>query len=179
VHHHGYLYGADSALGLIWRVSDQGGAAEVWASGGELAVQGAGLPGPNGLKLFGMELYVSNPSRGTVIAIEVTPDGGAGSSRIHASGVFCDDFAFDVLGGLYCGTDPFNTVLRIGRDGSIETVLTAADGLDGPTAAAFGHQGESFELYVTNGAFPFFPGPTPRRPSLMRVSVDLPGFPPP
>ena len=31
VHHAGYLYAADSALGLIWRVSDEGGTPEVWA----------------------------------------------------------------------------------------------------------------------------------------------------
>jgi len=49
--------------------------------------------------------------------------------------------------------------------------------VDGPTAVAFGRQGERFELYVTNGAFPFFPGPDPRHPSLMRLPVDTPGFP--
>ncbi|SRR6266536_3655703 len=179
VHHSGYLYAADSALGVIWRVSDEGGTAEVWASGKELAPEGAGLPGPNGLKLFGGEMYVSNPSQSTVVAIEVAPDGSAGASRIHASGVFCDDFAFDVRGSLYCGTDPFNTLLRIAPDGSVQTLLTGIDGLDGPTAAAFGHQGDRFELYVTNGAFPFLPGPSPRRPSLMRVSLDVPGFLPP
>jgi hypothetical protein len=90
--------------------------------------------------------------------------------------VFCDDFAFDVRGSLYCGTDPFNTLLRIAPDGSVQTLLTAVDGLDGPTAAAFGHQGDRFRLYVTNAAFPFFPEPPPRRPSLMRVSLDVPGF---
>jgi hypothetical protein len=177
VHRLGYLYAADSALGVIWRVSDQGGTPEIWASGQALAVQGGGgLPGPNGLKLFRDALYVSNPSQGTIVAVDVAPGGGAGAMRIHASGLFCDDFAFDVQGSLYCGTDPFNTLLRIRADGSVETLLTAADGLDGPTAAAFGQQGEVFQLYLTNGAFPFFPGPSPRRPSLMRVSVDVPGF---
>jgi hypothetical protein len=52
-----------SALGVIWRVSDQGGTAQVWASGEELAVEGVGLPGPNGLKLFEGEVYVSNLPR--------------------------------------------------------------------------------------------------------------------
>src|SRR6266496_1201995 len=45
VHHAGYLYAADSALGLIWRVSDAGGTPEIWASGEELAQVGGGLPG--------------------------------------------------------------------------------------------------------------------------------------
>ena len=176
VHDAGYLYAADSALGLIWRVSDEGGTPEVWASGEELAPVGAGLPGPNGLKLFGGEMYISNPSQSTIVAITLAPDRSAGAFRIHATGVFCDDFAFDVHGSLYCGTDPFNTLLRITLDGSVETLLTGIDGLDGPTAAAFGHQGDRFELYVTNAAFPFFPALPPRRPSLMRVSLDVPGF---
>jgi hypothetical protein len=106
----------------------------------------------------------------------VEPDGGAGVVRIHASGVFCDDFAFDVTGHLYCGTDPFGTLLRIAPDGAVETLLTAVAGLDGPTAVAFGHRGDRFALYVTNAAFPFFPVPPPRRPSLMRVTLDVPGF---
>jgi sugar lactone lactonase YvrE len=177
VHHRGYVYAADSALGVIWRVSDEGGTAAVWASGEELAVEGVGLPGPNGLKLFEGEMYVSNPSQSTIVAIKMAPDGSAGASRVHASGVFCDDFAFDVHGSLYCGTDQFNTLLRIAPDGSVETLLADIDGLDGPTAAAFGHQGDRFKLYVTNAAFPFFPEPPPRRPSLMRVALDVPGFP--
>lgn len=177
VYDDGQLYVADSALGVIWRVSAAGGTPQVWASGPQLAPSTPGLPGPNGLKLFRGELYVSNPSQGTVVAITVASGGSAGASRIHASGVFCDDFAFDVVGNLYCGTDPFNTLLRIAPDGSVVTLLTATDGLDGPTAVAFGQQGERFELYVTNGAFPFFPGPEPRRPSLMRLPVDVPGFP--
>jgi sugar lactone lactonase YvrE len=176
VHHHDYVYVADSALGVVWRVSDEGGTAELWASGAELAPEPNGLPGPNGLKLFKGELYVSNPSQSTIVAIGVEPDGSAGASRIHTSGVFCDDFAFDVHGRLYCGTDPFDTLLRIAPDGSVETLLTAVDGLDGPTAVAFGHRGDRFELYVTNAAFPFFPVPPPRRPSLMRVALDVPGF---
>src|SRR5215831_7185486 len=176
VHHQGQLYVADSVLGVIWLVSDQGGTATVWASGAELAQAGGGLPGPNGLKLFKGELYVSNPSQTTIVAIQVQPDGSAGTRRIHASGVFCDDFAFDVHGSLYCGTDPFDTLLRIAPNGAVETLLTGADGLDGPTAVAFGHQGERFELYIINAAFPFFPVPPPRLPSLMRVLLDVPGF---
>jgi hypothetical protein len=71
----------------------------------------------------------------------VAGGGNAGAFRIHASGVFCDDFAFDVRGSLYCGTDPFNTLLRIAPAGSVQTLPTAVDGLGGPTAA-FNHQGE-------------------------------------
>jgi len=78
-----------------------------------------------------------NPSQGSVVAVRVSPDGTAGTSRTHAAGVFCDDFAFDVNGNLYCGTDPFNTVVRIASDGTMETILAAVDGLDAPTAVLF------------------------------------------
>ena len=85
----------------------------------------------------------SNPSHGSVVAVRVSPDGTAGTSRTHAAGVFCDDFAFDVNGNLYCGTDPFNTVVRIASDGTMETILAAVDGLDGPTAVLFGRKDEA------------------------------------
>ena len=157
-------------------MADTGGAAEIWASGQELTQVPNGLPGPNGLKLFEGELYVSNPSQSTVVAVRVRPDGTAGSTRTHAAGVFCDDFAFDVHGNLYCGTDPFNTVVRIAPDGAMETILSAADGLDGPTAILFGLKDEGFDIYITNAAFPFFQVPPPRMPSLLRLKLEVHGF---
>ena len=81
-------------------------------------------------------------------------------------------------GSLYCGTDPFNTVVRIAPDGTMETILTAADGLDGPTAVLFGRNNEGFDLYMTNAAFPFFPVPPPRLPSLLRLQAGRPRIPP-
>src|SRR5262245_12721052 len=175
VHHRDQVYTADSVLGVIWRVADTGGTPEVWVGGPALAQLPNGLPGPNGLKLFEGELYVSNPSQGTVAAVRVRPDSTAGATRTHATGVFCDDFAFDVDGNLYCGTDPFNTVVRIAPDGAIDTILTAADGLDGPTAVFFGQRNEGFDLYIANAAFPFFQVPPPRTPSLLRMRLDVHG----
>src|SRR5262245_7066165 len=176
VHHRDRIYVADSVIGAIWRVDDTGRTPEIWTDGQALAQLPNGLPGPNGLKLFEGELYVSNPSQGTVVAVRVRPDGTAGATRTHATNVFCDDFAFDVHGNLYCGTDPFNTVVRIAPDGSIATIATAADGLDGPTAVFFGHRNEGFDLYIANAAFPFFPVPPPRKPSLLRLHLDVRGF---
>jgi len=140
---------------------------------------GAPFPGPNGLQIFRGELYVSNSNEGTILAFPFYPDGSAGAVRVHATlpdDLGCDDFAFDELGALYCGTDAFNRLLKIEPDGTFSTVLTAADGLDGPTSAAFGHRGEDrFDLYITNGAFPFFT--TTFRPSLMRLHLAVPGVP--
>lgn len=178
----GKLYVADSLLGVVWRVPKRGGVAEIWADHPLLkAAPNAPFPGPNGIQLFRDELYVANSDQGTIVVIPFEPDGSAGEPRIHATlpdDLGVDDFAFDVLGNLYATTDPFNRLLRIHPDGSFETLLTAADGLDGPTAAAFGRRGrDRFNLYVTNAAFPAFS--TTFRPSLMRLHLEVPGAPQP
>jgi hypothetical protein len=89
----------------------------------------------------------------------------------------CDDFALDVHGRMYCTTDPSNVLVRIDTDGTSHVLLSAAEGLDGPTYAVFGRRGaDRFNLYIANGAFPFFS--TAHRPSLMRLHLDVPGEPP-
>ena len=185
--HHGFVYVADSSLPQIWRVPADGGTAEVWLQDPLLQqpppIPGfAILPGANGLQFFRQELYVTNSGLGTIVAVPFEPDGTAGPPRVHAhlpTPMGGDDFAFDVYGSIYCTTDPFNTLLKISPDGSTsEILLTAADGLDGPTAAAFGRVGEDrFNLYITNGAFPFFS--TTHAPKLMRLRLAVPGAPPP
>ncbi|HEX7182423.1 MAG TPA: SMP-30/gluconolactonase/LRE family protein [Thermoanaerobaculia bacterium] len=181
----GDLYAADSFMGRIWRVPAEGGTAEVWSDDPSLApppphpVLGP-LPGANGLQVFRKEIYVANSGTSEILAFPVEPDGSAGAPRVHAvlpGGQGCDDFAFDVRGNIYCTTDPFLTVVKIAPDGSSEIILTAADGLDGPTAASFGRTGQDrFNLYITNAAFPFFS--TTHQPSLMRLHLDVPGEPP-
>jgi hypothetical protein len=55
-------------------------------------------------------------------------------------------------------------------------LLTSDDGLDGPSATVFGRShNDRFDLYVTNGAFPFFS--TTHMPSLIRVEIGIPGAP--
>jgi len=171
----GALYVADSSLGRVWRVSaTQPGPAEIWSSDPALAPLDTTSPGPNGAQFFHDELYVSNSDTMEIVAIPVAPDGSARPARVHASGVWCDDFAFDTHGALYCGTDPFGTLLRVAPDGAAAVLLTSADELDGPTSAMFGRSGEDrMDLYVTNAAFPFFS--TTHRPSLLRVDLDVAG----
>jgi sugar lactone lactonase YvrE len=184
--HQGWVYVADSSQPILWRVPvDAGdtGEAEVWIESPLLAggfSEGLPLPGANGLQVFRREIYVSNSTQGTIVAIPFEPDGSAGTPRIHGvmpAGAGCDDFAFDVHGSLYCTTDPTNLLVRMDPDGSTQILLTAADGLDGPTAAIFGRTGQGrFNLYITNAAFPFFS--TTHRPSLMRLHLAVPGAPP-
>jgi sugar lactone lactonase YvrE len=181
-----FAYLADTALQIIWRIPLKGGAPQVWADSPLLKKRTdvpAIFPGPNGVEIFEDELYVSVSGGFRVVALPLDDEGEdepllptARPIRVHAVGTGCDDFAFDVLGNLYCGTDPFNTLVRIAPDGTQTVLLTAADGLDGPTAAAFGRKGDDrFNLYVTNGAFPFFP--TPGTPKLLRVKMDVVGAP--
>jgi sugar lactone lactonase YvrE len=181
---HGWLYVADSFLGLVWRVHADGKSpAEVWSNDELLhhpAGPPSGLPGPNGLQIFHNEVYVSVSSRAHIVALRIKANGSAGPGRVHAL-LGVDDFAFDVKGNLYAMTNFSQTVERVTPDGRIETLLQLADGLDGPSSGAFGVGSDSKNLYIANAAFSFAPPPTPtpRRPSVMRLHVGIPGKPRP
>lgn len=178
--HLGKLYIAESLGGFVYRVPATGGQLEVWADHPSLKQipNEFGAPGPNGLQFYLNELYVANSSTGQILAFPLRLNGKAGAPRIHAQiedGSGCDDFAFDIEGTLYCGTDPYNTVVKIPQNGEPEVILTAEDGLNGPTAMTFGRLWDRNILYITNAAFPFFPGMF--QPSLMEVELDVPGYP--
>jgi hypothetical protein len=177
----GQIYVADSILSLVWRLpADGSGPATVWAESPLFDRPNGVFPGPTGVQFFGDELYVANGDAATVLAVELDRHDDAGAVRVHSSGTPCDDFAFDVLGNLYCGTDPFDTILRIAPDGTSEALLTSANELDGPTATLFGRFGLGhFELYIANAAYPFPGYSTAHRPSLMRTLLPIPGAPRP
>ena len=163
------VYVADSAAeGKVWAVPLDGGEPYTWAEHPLLDSNPLiPFPGPNGVQIFRGELYVSNSNTAQIVAFPF-PEGG--EPRVVAD-VGCDDFAFDVKRNLYCGTDPFNTVLKVAPDGSVETLLDVDDGLDGPTAVLFGRFGvDRFKLYIANAAFPFFSDDP--MPSLMRLSLE-------
>ncbi len=177
--HAGKIYAADTFGGLIWRIPVSGGIPEIWADDPLLKiVPGSMFPGPNGLQYFRGKIYTANSSSGDIVGFPLRFDGTAGDAFVRATAPApqgCDEFTFDILGRIYCTTDPFNTILRLNLDGTSDTVLTAADLLDGPTSAAFGRRfGNRRNLYITNAAFPFFGG---IRPSLMRVEVNVGGAP--
>lgn len=177
--HKGFIYAADTFGGLIWRIPAAGGAPEIWADDTLLKVPpGSPFPGPNGVQFYKRKIYVANSATGNIVAIPILRGGAAGEPYVHAT-VFpmgCDEFTFDVLGRIYCATDPFNTLVRLDPDGSSEILLTADDLLDGPTSCAFGRRGRNKKnLYLTNAAFPVFT--TTFRPSLMRLRLDVPGAP--
>jgi len=137
-----FLYVADSLLSTIWRVSVADGTVTAWATGPQLAPNG-GL-GANGLKLHDSAVWVSNTQLGTLMRIPIRPDGSAGPIQAVTSGLpGIDDFAFTGPGNnasVLAAINRFNTVVLIQRDGSKQTVLTAADGLSNPSSIAIrGH----------------------------------------
>jgi sugar lactone lactonase YvrE len=176
------LYIADTGRMVVLRLSVDGGAVETWKDDPLLKKDPSAppiYPGPNGIQFFRGEVYVSVSGGFRMVAIPVLHDGSAGAVRVHANGIGCDDFAFDVLGNLYCTTDPFETVVLVRPDGSLQTLLAGADGLDGPTATVFGRRADGAHvMYITNGSFPFFPS-TGHGPSLLEVPLDVPGLPRP
>jgi len=171
----GNLYAADSVLGVIWRVSPAGGSPEVWV---DLHAPGAlQLPGPNGVKFdkYHRNLYVSVSFQGTIYRIPVDKDGHAGTPEVFVSNIPPDDFAFDRVGNLYVATQPAMSVVRIHPDGSMETIASAADGLQNTSAVLFGRHGDSrLELYILSAVIP--PGPG-SHPAVYKLNVGLPGLP--
>lgn len=177
--HRGNLFIADSALGRVWRIASGATSATVWSADPLLQPTGATfqnfpLPGANGVKFWLNALYVSNTSTSTIVRIPVLPDGSAGKAAIRFADVQADDFAFDVFGTLYIASNPLNLLLRVTDAGTVTTLATKAkDGLDNPSAVAFGTQGlDHLAIYITNAAY-FSQAP---RPSVQRLFVGVPGL---
>jgi sugar lactone lactonase YvrE len=170
----GNLYLADSFLGYIWRVPASGGTPQIWL---DLHAPGTmQLPGPNGIKFDALQqnLYVSVSYQGTIYRIPMN-GGQPGTPVVFASGLTPDDFAFDLLGNLYVATEPSMSVVRIHPDGSMETLASAADGLQNTTAVRFGRGiGTILDLYILSSQIP--PGPS-SHPGVYRMFIGLPGFP--
>jgi sugar lactone lactonase YvrE len=171
----GNLYLADSALGVVWRVSAAGGAPTIWL---DLHAPGSfQLPGPNGIKFdkHQQNLFVSVSNQGTIYRIPVDQNGQPGTPMVFATNLTPDDFTFDELGNLYVATEPRHSVVRVHPDGTEETIASAADGLQNTTAVLFGRHGDArLDLYILSALIP--PGPA-SRPGVYVLHVGLPGLP--
>ena len=180
----GTIYVADSALGLVWRARPGEAVVRAWVTDPLLAPTGNGFPGANGVKIFRGALYVSNSGTAEVVRIPVRRDGSPGAPVTYATGVPIDDFAFDVTGDIYGTTHPFDTVVRVGRDGTQEVVAGIPEGVVGPTAAAFGTvRGDRTSLYVVTDGGLFGrlidPDAPTAPPGVFRLDVGIPGLPMP
>ncbi|WP_217166509.1 SMP-30/gluconolactonase/LRE family protein [Streptomyces sp. AC512_CC834] len=130
------LYVTDSVLGTVWRVPVSGGTATAWSTDPALAP--AGFLGANGLKIHNGALWATNLDAGTVVRIPIRADGRAGTARVTATGLTgIDDFAFTGRGDqIIAALNTANEVALIRPNGTRTTVLTATDGLQGPTSIA-------------------------------------------
>ncbi|MEU2250605.1 hypothetical protein [Streptomyces sp. NPDC019224] len=144
------LYVTDSVLGTIWRVPASGGTATAWSTDPALAP--AGFLGANGLKIHNGAVWATNLDKGTVVRIPILPGQRAGTARVIAIGLTgIDDFAFTDHGDdqIIAALNTVNQVVLVRPDGTHTTVLTAADGLQGPTSIAL--RGNT--VYVMSAAY--------------------------
>ncbi len=179
-----FLYVADDTAGRLYRVTSQG-KSEVWIEDARLAPQGQspnGFPvyGANGVKVHGSEVYVSNSSTGTVWRTPTTREGLPGPLSAFLPAVHfhnIDDFAFDQQGNFYFATVVDQTVERVSPQGEVTVLLRRGDGLDMPTAVAFGATAATRStLFVISGSFYSPPGTTPNA-NVLRFEGDQPGEP--
>jgi hypothetical protein len=133
----GWIYVADSAQAVIWRVPLRGGTATAWYRSDALA-PAAGFLGVNGVKVHRGAVWATNLDTGSLLRIPVRWSGAAGTAETVATGLGAvDDFAFTGRGDTVLVTDiKADTLVRLGPDGRTTTVLTAAEGLSSPTAVA-------------------------------------------
>ncbi|WP_410575150.1 hypothetical protein [Amycolatopsis sp. cmx-4-61] len=138
----------DSTGGRIWQAPLRGGAASVWSADPALAP--AGFFGANGLKVHDGAVWASNSDHGTIVRIPVAAGGGAGRAQVRAGGLAgIDDFDFTGRGTeIFAAINQTGKLVRIGSDGTRETLLDAEDGMQGTTAVVV----RGNRVYVTNGA---------------------------
>lgn len=177
----GNLYATDTVDGAVWRIP-RGGEAELWSADPAYVGDGSfgfGIPiGANGVAVRGRELLVGNPERGLLLAVPILPDGTAGEVDIASSApelLGVDGIAVDLMGNVYAATVQ-NLLIRVGADGSVETLANADDGLNQPSTVAFGTTGgDQKTLFVLNFSV-FVPNPTP---GILAVRIGVPGAPVP
>ncbi len=183
---------ADS-LGALWKADRFTPGPAVLLSNDPLLapIPGFPIPGPNGIQVYGDTAVVAVSATGLVVAFDLVAE----TASVHAVmpvGIAGfpqggDDFAMDVFGRIYMTTDYHQTVIRVNLDGSFDEVMSAADGLDGPTAAVFGRSSgywglENLRLYVTTGNFPFgvppgFPADPGHGGKILGMDTGITGYP--
>jgi streptogramin lyase len=145
------LYATDSTLGAVWKISLTDDTASIWAQDAQLQPTTASGKGANGLKIHGGVMWVSNTTQGTLLRIPINPNGTAGTVSVAAKGVTgIDDFAFASDNEVVAAQNSITQASIVDVDtGAHTTVLTAANGLSGPTSVAvLGHT-----VYIASGAY--------------------------
>ena len=173
----GNLYVTDSFRYAIWKV-DAHAQVTLWCT--DPLLQGANtiFPntlGPNGIRFTENKktLYVANTSAGSLLAIDVLPDGSAGPARVivkDPSLVGADGIEIDHAGNTYISVNIQDRISRVTPKGELSTVVED-DILATPTALAFGRGRDSRSLFICNNGNVFFSG-DPQGEGLLRLDLD-------
>ncbi|NIV30452.1 MAG: hypothetical protein GWN58_13435 [Anaerolineae bacterium] len=149
-----------NAEGAIWRIP-RGGEAELWYKdvdtlGGLPIIPGYGPIGANGIAYYHRALYVANTTRGHIVRIPVSPDGGPGEAEVLVADPalrIIDGLAVDVHGRIVAAIIGQNSIVGIcARTGRFR-VLAAGDPIDGPASPTFGAGVDSVStVFFTNYA---------------------------
>jgi putative intracellular protease/amidase/sugar lactone lactonase YvrE len=169
---------ADSYKGAIWEIDTIAKSAQIWLQDSLLNRSDVNNPFPavNGLKIYQNALFASNTQRQLLIRIPLI-NGAPGQPEVFLSNVNLDDFAFDTDGNLYGTTHVYNSVIRISPEKQITTIATAAQGVAGSTALAFGQSGNRTSIYVTTNGGTSLPLPTGVAPAkVVRLEVGIQGL---
>lgn len=178
----GNLYATDTPTGSVWRIPRRG-SAELFVQDPLLQGDGSagfGFPvGANGVAVRHNTLLVTNTEGARVVSIPILPDGSAGTPEVFAESpdlYGADGIALDVHGNVWVPVIVQSTLVRISADGStLDTVLTADDGLDFASSNAFGTgRGNRKTMYLVNFAVGP-PGGT--GPALLAFDAGVPGDP--
>ncbi|MFD3581456.1 SMP-30/gluconolactonase/LRE family protein [Streptomyces sp. NPDC058683] len=151
--HSGTLFLTDSATGTVWRAWPRTGKARLWATD-PLLLPGTGPDaqgyGANGVKVHNGAVWIGNSDRGTLLRIPVGPHGEAGKVTVAAQVTSIDDFAFTGHGDtVLAAQSNLDRVALVTPGKTVQTVLTAADGLSTPTSVAVSGR----LVYVASAAY--------------------------
>lgn len=170
---------ADSYKGVIWEVDSTAKSARIWLQDPLLNRSDANnsFPAVNGIKIYQNALFASNTQRQLLIRIPLMDSDAPGQPEVFLSNVNLDDFAFDAEGNLYGTTHIYNSVVRISSTKEITTIATAAEGVTGSTALAFGQNDDRTSIYVTTNGGISLPLPTGVVPAkVVKLDVSISGL---
>lgn len=173
----GALFVADARRGAVWRVDPRTGVAAVAREDAALAARRfvALAPAANGVHVVGRDLFVTVSDSAQVLAFALEKDGSLGAPRVVARGIPGDDFAVDEGGALYVTTHPYDTLVRVRRDGARAIVADARQGVIGATDAAFGVlPGDTQTLYVVTDGGAFSSGDARAAGTLLALTLPSP-----
>jgi sugar lactone lactonase YvrE len=166
---------AESITGRVVAVDLRTPGVATWLADDRLKPQMEGIPGANGVKLFGGHVHISVTAGNMLLRAPVAADGACGPAAIWAENLRADDFAFDPEGAAYIATHPANSVLRLAPDGTRTTLAGPDQGAVGATAVAFAADAPGV-LYVTTTGGLWSPYQGQVQPAkLLRLEVGAAG----